>query len=175
MTATESPAQQLTIEVRNPADGRVVGEVPVDTAESVAAKVRELRLFQPEWEALGPRGRKEWLLKFGDWILDNAAHITDVLQSETGKTRADASIEAPGAVDMIGYWARNAEKFLGDTRAKPHSPLSADQEADRRLPAASGGRRHHPVEFPVRVAAMDVPRRWPPAPRCCSNPPRSRR
>src|SRR5271170_476695 len=110
---TETTARQSTIEVHNPADGRLVGEVPVETPESVAAKVRELRLFQPEWAALGPRGRKEWLLKFGDWILDNAEHITDVLQSETGKTRADAGIEAPGAVDMIGYWARNAEGFLG--------------------------------------------------------------
>src|SRR5919202_2896142 len=105
---------EATIEVRNPADGRIVGKVPVDSAETVAAKARELRLFQPEWEALGPRGRKEYLLKFGDWILDNADHITKVVQSETGKTAADASVEAPGAVDMIGYWARNAEKFLGD-------------------------------------------------------------
>ncbi len=157
MTATESATQQLTIEVRNPADGRVVGEVPVDTAESVAAKVRELRLVQPEWEALGPRGRKEWLLKFGDWILDNAAHITDVLQSETGKTRADAGIEAPGAVDIIGYWARNAENFLRDTRAKPHSPLSA-------IKKLTVVYRPHPVvgvitpwNFPFDVAAMDVP------------------
>jgi acyl-CoA reductase-like NAD-dependent aldehyde dehydrogenase len=148
---------EASIEVRNPADGRVVGKVPVDSAETVAAKVRELRLFQPEWEALGPRGRKEFLLKFGDWILDNADHITEVLQSETGKTSADASIEAPGAVDMIGYWARNAERFLTDTRAKPHSPISST----KRLTVVY---RPYPVvgvitpwNFPFDVAAMDVP------------------
>ena len=50
--------RQTTIEVRNPADGSVVGSVPIDTPETVAAKARELRLFQPEWEALGARGRK---------------------------------------------------------------------------------------------------------------------
>ena len=95
MTAIEPTTRQSTIEVRNPADGTVVGEVPNDSAETVAAKARELRLFQPEWEALGAKGRKPWLLKFQDWVLDNAEHITDVLQSETGKPRAEASMEAP--------------------------------------------------------------------------------
>lgn len=154
---TETTARQSTIEVHNPADGRLVGEVPVETAESVAAKVRELRLFQPEWAALGPRGRKEWLLKFGDWILDNAEHITDVLQSETGKTRADASIEVPGAVDMIGYWARNAEGFLGDTRAKPHSPLTAMKKltvVHRPYPVVGV---ITPWNFPFGMPNMDVP------------------
>ncbi|EUA56437.1 aldehyde dehydrogenase family protein [Mycobacterium xenopi 4042] len=58
-------------------------------------------------------------------MLDNAEHIADVLQSETGKTRADASMEVPASADMINYWANNAEKFLADDHPKPHSPLSA--------------------------------------------------
>jgi acyl-CoA reductase-like NAD-dependent aldehyde dehydrogenase len=65
----------VTIDVRNPADGKVAGEVPVDTSEAVASKVRELRLFQPEWEAIGPKGRKPWLLRFQDWMFDNSEHI----------------------------------------------------------------------------------------------------
>jgi len=118
-------ARRATIEVQNPADGRVVGEVPNETAEAVAAKARELRLFQPEWEAIGPKGRKAWLLTFQDWILDNTEHILDVLQSETGKTRVDASGEPPACADLLNYWAGNAEKFLADTHPKPHSPLAA--------------------------------------------------
>jgi acyl-CoA reductase-like NAD-dependent aldehyde dehydrogenase len=123
MTDLHAKSQLTTIEVRNPADGAVVGSVPIDTAETVAAKAREIRLFQPEWEAMGAKGRKPWLLKFQDWILDNAEHITDVLQSETGKTRAEASIEPPMTADMLSYWARNAEAFLADRHPKPHSPL----------------------------------------------------
>ena len=80
-------------------------------------------VYQPEWEAMGPKGRKPWLMKFQDWILDNAEHITDVVQSETGKPRAEASMEAPMTADMLNYWARNAEKFLADRHPKPHSPL----------------------------------------------------
>lgn len=156
MTATSPTAQQTTIEVRNPADGTVVGAVPNDSAETVAAKARELRLFQPEWEALGSGGRKTWLLKFQDWILDNAEHIADVLQSETGKPRTEAELEAPMSADGLNYWARNAEAFLADSHPKPHNPLIKA----KRLTTAY---RPYPVvgvitpwNFPFVMPALDV-------------------
>ena len=123
MTAVEPKSDQATITVRNPADGRIVGTVPIDGPEAVAAKARELRLFQPEWEAIGPRGRKVWLMRWQDWMLDNADHITEVLMSETGKSRGDASFEGVAIADSINYWAANAEAFLADRHPKAHSPL----------------------------------------------------
>ena len=147
---------EATIEVRNPADGSVVGKVPVETPEAVAAKARELRLFQAQWEEVGPRGRKEWLLTFGDWILDNAERLTDVVQSESGKTRADAGIEAPGTIDMVGYWARNAERYLADIRAKPHSAMSATKKltiVHRPYPVVGV---ITPWNFPFAAPCMDV-------------------
>lgn len=112
-----------TITVRNPADGSVVGSVPIDDAQTVAAKARALRAAQPEWEALGPDGRKPWLLAMQDWILDNAEHLAAVLQSETGKPRTEATIEAPLCADLIKYWAGHAKKFLADLHPAAHSPL----------------------------------------------------
>jgi len=103
------------VEVRNPADGRFVGEVSNDTPEVVATRARELRLAQPEWEAIGPRRRQAWLLKFQDWVFDSAEHIADVVQSESGKTRAEALGEPAGVADSLNYWAGNAERFLADT------------------------------------------------------------
>ena len=71
LNSTGSTAtRQTTIEVRNPVDGSLVGEVPNDSADTVVATARELRLFQPEWEAVGARGRMTWLLKFQEWVLD---------------------------------------------------------------------------------------------------------
>src|ERR1700735_2644177 len=123
MTDLHAQPRLTSIEVRNPADGSAVGEVPVDTPETVAAKARELRLYQPEWEAMGAKGRKPWLLKFQDWVLDNAEHITDVLQSETGKPRAEASMEAPMVADLLNYFAAHAAEFLADRHPRAHSPL----------------------------------------------------
>ncbi|OBI40335.1 aldehyde dehydrogenase [Mycobacterium kyorinense] len=124
MTAIQPKTDTTAIVVRNPADGRVVGTVPIETSEAVAAKARELRLFQPEWAALGPRGRKRWLLKYQDWVLDNAEHIIDVVQSETGKTRADASGEPANTASLLDYWAGHAEQFLTDEHPRSFNPLA---------------------------------------------------
>src|SRR5271166_2758789 len=100
MTAIQPKTEVSTLTVRNPADGSVVGTVPIETPDAVAAKARELRLFQPEWEGLGPRGRKCWLLKYQDWVLDNSERIVDLVQSESGKTRSEASLEPT----LIATW-----------------------------------------------------------------------
>lgn len=113
-----------TIAVDNPADGRIVGEVLDETPEAVAAAAHELSLFQPEWEAIGPRGRKTWLLKFRDWVLDNTGRIAGVIQSESGKTRAEALTEATAVADFLRYWAGNAERFLADAHPRQFGPMA---------------------------------------------------
>ena len=155
MTAVEPKIDTIT--VHNPADGRIAGSVPIDDAETVAAKARELRLFQPEWEAIGAQGRKKWMLAWQGWILDNAGLITEVLMSETGKSRVDANIEATVVADGINYWAGHAEEFLADSNVVPHSPLYRVKEIHHRLPAAPANRCDHPVELPLRDARPGHP------------------
>ncbi|MET8776128.1 aldehyde dehydrogenase family protein [Nocardia sp. NPDC004654] len=144
------------IEVRNPGTGQIVGTVPGQSADEVAATVRELRLYQPEWEAIGPDGRKEWLLKLQDWLIDNTEHLADVLQSETSKPRADALIDPSFGADLIGYYARRAAKFLADDHPSPHSPLA-------RVKKLTTAYRPYPVvgvitpwNFPLAMPVMDV-------------------
>ncbi|MFI6865501.1 aldehyde dehydrogenase family protein [Nocardia sp. NPDC050406] len=120
MSTVEAAA---TIEVRNPADGSVVGRVRDHAAAEVDEAVRALRRHQPAWEALTVRERAEWLMRLQDWLVDHTAALTDVVQSETGKSRVDAEIEVPCAIDLARYWARNAEAFLADERPRPHSPI----------------------------------------------------
>ncbi|MEU8899265.1 aldehyde dehydrogenase family protein [Nocardia sp. NPDC048505] len=112
-----------SIEVRNPADGTVVGEVADQDRTAVGTAVESLRAAQPAWAELGPAGRAKWLLRWQDWLIDNAGRLTEVVRSETGKPRATAEIEAPAAVDLMKYWARNAERFLADDHPKPHNLL----------------------------------------------------
>jgi len=116
------------LEVRNPANGKVVGGVPNEPAEVVAARAAELRSFQPEWEAIGAKGRKKWLLKFQSWVLDNTEHIADILQSESGKTRAEALGEPTAVADFLNYWARHAEKFLADAHPLQFGPAAVSKK-----------------------------------------------
>ncbi|MFI1914496.1 aldehyde dehydrogenase family protein [Nocardia sp. NPDC020380] len=154
--APKPPAAPTEIEVRNPATGALAGTVPIDSADTVAAKVRELRLYQPEWEAIGPEGRKEWLLKLQDWLVDNTDHLADVLQSETGKARVDSLIDPAFSVDLTGYYARRAAKFLADEHPSPHSPLA-------RVKSLTTVFRPYPVvgvitpwNFPLAMPVIDV-------------------
>ncbi|WP_324194239.1 aldehyde dehydrogenase family protein [Nocardia terpenica] len=144
------------IEVRNPATGAVTGQVPAATADEVAAKVAELRLYQAEWEAIGAEGRKRWLLTLQDWLIDNTDRIADIVQSETGKPRVDALIDASFAVDLLGYYARRAGGFLADEHPSPHSPLA-------RVKRLTTVYRPYPVvgvitpwNFPLAMPALDV-------------------
>lgn len=115
-----------TIEVSSPADGRVIATVPdMDTA-AVFAVADRLRAAQPSWATLGFDGRRMWLERFRDWILDNEQRLLRQVQDETGKSWGDLPIgEIVASVDVLNYWARHAEKFLAPEQARPHSPMMA--------------------------------------------------
>ena len=155
MTVVDSSTDVITI--HNPATGLVVGSVPIDDPETVAAKARALREAQPEWEAMGPRGRKKWMLKWQEWILDNADHITEVLMSETGKSRSDAHIEPIAVADMINYWSGHAEEFMANKSVLGHTMLY-------RIKKLTVHYRPHPVvgvitpwNFPFAMPGLDIP------------------
>ena len=114
------------IEVFSPADGRLVGTVADMSAEEVKAVARRLRSAQPAWAAIGFVGRRRWLERFRDWILDNEDRLLRLVQDETGKTWSDLPIgEIVASVDVLNYWARNAEKFLAPQKARPHNVMMA--------------------------------------------------
>lgn len=145
------------IDVHNPADGRLVGSVEDESQDSVASKASVLRAAQPEWEELGAKGRARWLFELQNWLLDNSAHIADVLQSETGKPRAEAELEVPAWVDLINYFGRNAEKFLHDDQPSPHGLLGWTKKlttAYRPYPLVGV---ITPWNFPLAMAGLDVP------------------
>ena len=50
--------------------------------------------------------------------------MLDVLVKENGKTREDALLaEMFYVCDALGFWAKNARKYLADEKVKTHSPL----------------------------------------------------
>lgn len=124
MTAigTEPPGE---IGVHCPADGRLVGTVADMGSAEIAEVCSALRRAQPAWEALGPAGRRTWLLRWLDWLLDNEQRLLEMVQAETGKSWADASLEMAVAIDVINYFTKNAENFLADRAVKPAGVANA--------------------------------------------------
>jgi acyl-CoA reductase-like NAD-dependent aldehyde dehydrogenase len=112
-----------TFEVRNPADGSMVANVPIDGPEEVAATVARVRGNQSAWEQLGIKGRARWLGELRDWLIDNQDRVAQTMQRETGKVWAEASAETPYICDLINFYSRKARKYIGDERVPAHSPL----------------------------------------------------
>jgi acyl-CoA reductase-like NAD-dependent aldehyde dehydrogenase len=145
-----------TIEVRSPVDGRLVAEVTDSSRAEVAAAVDDLRAHQPAWEGLGPRGRAQWLRKLRDWLLDEADHLADVLQAESGKPRAEAQLEAPWMAELINYFSDNAADFLADERVPRSGLLSATKRMTKvHRPYAVVG-VISPWNYPLAMPGMDV-------------------
>jgi acyl-CoA reductase-like NAD-dependent aldehyde dehydrogenase len=118
----EATPNQSEIVVRCPADGRVVGRIPDMSSVEVAAVAARLRAAQPEWEAIGFAGRRKWLGRFRDWLLDNEDRLLRLVQQETGKSWGDVAMgELTPAVDVLNFYAANAERFLADAHPRPHS------------------------------------------------------
>jgi acyl-CoA reductase-like NAD-dependent aldehyde dehydrogenase len=125
--ATNGPSAPTTetIDVLNPATGGVVDSIATDTPESIAATVARVRANQAGWEALGIEGRYHWLGKLRDWILDNTERISDTMQAETGKVRADISLDLGYVADLINFYGSKAAGYIGDETVRPNSPLLA--------------------------------------------------
>jgi acyl-CoA reductase-like NAD-dependent aldehyde dehydrogenase len=117
-----------TIDILNPATGATVGSIPVDTPESIAATVARVRANQAEWEAIGIEGRYHWLGQLRDWILDNTERIGDTMQAETGKVRADVSLDLGYVADLINFYGSKAADYIGDETVRPNSPLLATKK-----------------------------------------------
>jgi betaine-aldehyde dehydrogenase len=144
-----------TIEVLNPATGEAVGSVPVDTPETIASTVARVRANQPGWEALGNEGRYRWIGRLRDWILDNLEEVSDTIQAETGKVRGDIASELLYVAELINFYGRNAERFIGEETVRPQSALVASKKLVIRY-------RPHPVvgvispwNFPLSMALGD--------------------
>ena len=122
MTATQPITQLSTIEVRNPADGTIVGEVPTIRLRPSPPRPANCGCSSPSGS---PRPE-------GPQTLADEVPGVDPRQRRTHHGRravrdrqaAGRGVnEAPMTADILKYWAHNAEAFLADSHPKPHSPL----------------------------------------------------
>jgi acyl-CoA reductase-like NAD-dependent aldehyde dehydrogenase len=113
-----------TIEVTNPATGEAIASVPALSVEDVAGVVERARKAQPGWEALGFEGRGVILRRAQKWVLDNSERIARTIVSETGKAYEDGMIaEVAYAAGALGFWMKNAPKYLADEKLRSSNPF----------------------------------------------------
>jgi acyl-CoA reductase-like NAD-dependent aldehyde dehydrogenase len=116
-----SPPSGETIQITNPSNGGIAGEVPIYSREQVEGAVERCREAQLYWGALSPSQRGKLLRRYRDFLLDARDEIAQTVSAETGKPLAEVfAAEMMYVCDGIGYWSKNGGRYLADRRFRPH-------------------------------------------------------
>ncbi|MFC1404436.1 MULTISPECIES: succinic semialdehyde dehydrogenase [Streptacidiphilus] len=100
----------------SPFTGEVLAEIPESGPEAVADAFARARVAQAAWALRPLRERAAVLLRFHDLLFAAQAELLDLVQSETGKTRAHAFEEVSAAALEARHYGRAAAKYLKPRR-----------------------------------------------------------
>jgi succinate-semialdehyde dehydrogenase/glutarate-semialdehyde dehydrogenase len=135
-----------TVDIRNPADGSVVGTVPVmrggETRRAIEAAARAL----PEWSKRTAKERAAVLRRFAEAMIANADDLAIIMTSEQGKPLAEARGEIAYAASFLEWFAEEGKRVYGEV-----------------IPTFRADARLMVLRQPVGVAAAITPWNFPAA------------
>src|SRR6266566_2510623 len=104
-----------TFEVRNPATGEVLSEVPrMGVAQTRRAIEAAAEAF-PGWSSLLARERAQILRRWADLIVEHLDNLSLLLTAEQGKPLAEAKAEVLYAASFLEWFGEEAKRIYGDT------------------------------------------------------------
>jgi succinate-semialdehyde dehydrogenase / glutarate-semialdehyde dehydrogenase len=141
-------------DVVSPLTGEVIGEVPLGTADDVAAAVAECRRVQQRWARTPAKQRAAVLLRYHDLVLEHQDELLDLIQAENGKARVWAFEEIMDQAVTARYYARLAPRAL-----RPKARMTAlpglVRATEHRVPKGVVG-VISPWNYPLVLAVSDA-------------------
>jgi succinate-semialdehyde dehydrogenase / glutarate-semialdehyde dehydrogenase len=133
-------------DILNPADGTIVGSVPIcGTAETREAIKAALSAF-PAWRALSATERSQILHRWYQLMMENQDDLALILTCEQGKPLQEAKGEIHYAASFVQWFAEEARRVYGDV-----------------IPSTSVDKRFIALKEPVGVCAAITPWNFPSA------------
>ena len=108
-------ADGKTIDVINPATGKLVDTVPAATAEDVARAVACAKTAQKEWAKIPVYERVEIMYKFIELVERDKEDLARTLSEETGKCITEARAEIANIPVAFKAFSERAKHFYGHT------------------------------------------------------------
>jgi succinate-semialdehyde dehydrogenase/glutarate-semialdehyde dehydrogenase len=105
------------LRVLRPSDGSLVGELAVTPVHEIPHRVARTRSVQVGWASLPPKDRDRRLGGLLNAIGDGTKEIEDTIVAETGKPRAEATMEVISVVDHLRYLLKNASTCFQPRKA----------------------------------------------------------
>jgi succinate-semialdehyde dehydrogenase / glutarate-semialdehyde dehydrogenase len=103
------------IQVFNPADGSVVGEVPMMSTAEVARAIDRTCAAFPAWSRKLARERGELLRRWFELVRDDRRAFAELMVRENGKCFSEALGEVDYGLGFIEWYAEEAKRVYGDT------------------------------------------------------------
>lgn len=135
-----------TVEVTNPADGSVLGSVPMMGADETRRAIDAAERAWPAWRALTAKERAKTLRTWFDLMMANQEDLARIMTAEQGKPLAEARGEVAYAASFIEWFAEEGKRVYGDT-----------------IPQHLPGRRIVVTKEPIGVTAAITPWNFPAA------------
>lgn len=133
-----------SINVKNPANGIIVGTVPRMGAAETKRAIDAAYVAGPAWRALTAKDRAALLRKWFDLMLANKEDLARIMTAEQGKPLAESRGEIAYGASFIEWFAEEAKRVYGDT-----------------IPAPATDRRIIVIKQPVGVVAAITPWNFP--------------
>ena len=103
----------------NPATGAEIGRVKNVSADEVEKAVETGRAAFQTWRETSFATRKNFIMKAREIILAEMDEIALLISNESGKPVAESlSMEIAPVLDLMQYFAKNAEKLLKPRKIK---------------------------------------------------------
>jgi acyl-CoA reductase-like NAD-dependent aldehyde dehydrogenase len=100
------------LKIVNPANGRVLAELPQDDAAAIAGKFRAARAVQPAWAATPLATRLAAIRRFREGVVRDAERLAAILTSEVGKPIRQSRNELSGLLGRIDFFLEQTEATL---------------------------------------------------------------
>lgn len=107
--------QLQQVPIVNPANGTVLGEVPLSTKAEVEMAVSAAKEAQKKWALIPAPKRADYLYEIGYKLREKKEHLAQVLTSEMGKVIEEARGEVQEGIDMAFYMAGEGRRLFGET------------------------------------------------------------
>ena len=134
--------------------GAPPAEIPVGTADDVRAAVARARAAQVAWAERDPKDRVAVLERFAKHVMRGRDELMDIIQAETGKSRASAQEEVLDCLITSRHYARVAPGLLAPQRVQGMLP-GLTKAVVRRQPKGVVG-VIAPWNYPLNLAATDA-------------------
>ena len=143
-----------TISVIDPLTGNVLHDIESHTAQDVALFFHDARGAQPSWGAVSAKERAKIAGRIADALIARQSEMMDILQKETGKSRAHAFEEITGALGAISYYAKVTPKLVRRKKVKAGVPFMLSAYVEPAPVGAVG--IITPWNYPLALTMMDV-------------------